>query len=170
MSLKLTKLVYGTEIDPKKTPFGLVNNQIRADSIINNAGWFNSNGERLGRGDLSLQDMSKISKAIGDDMFLVLSEADCSWNMPRDIEETSPGFNYVITNISWGITSGSIIRVRDFIDRPEKMSRDGVEYTRINRRSFIESLSNIITAQKNTAVQPKKPVIKEYAYLTNASP
>lgn len=166
MNSALTKLIYGSITDAKKAPFGLVNNQQRNDSIINNAGWFNSNGERLGKGDLSLTDMSNISKSIGDEMFFVLSEADSGWNMPSQLDASAPGFDYVISHISWGITSGSIIRVRDFVDTTEKVVKDKIEYTRISRKSFSnlvgsmqkKQVSNIVK-KDDTLLDSKKSVV-----------
>src|SRR5208282_6216400 len=107
----LTKFIYGSHIDPKKTPFGLINNQTRVvDEVITCAGWFNSAGEKLGAGDLSIADMSIISKRIGKEVFLVLSEGDSLWNVPSGTNASAPGVDYVMQKCLWHISSGSIIR------------------------------------------------------------
>ena len=145
---KLTKSIYGYETDPKKTPFGLLNNQVKLDSVINNAGWFNAKGERLGSGDLSLKDMNKIAGAISSlEGFFVLSEADSSWNLPSYLDASSPGFDYVINNASWIVAKradgkGIVIRARDDIEKPENTKQDGIDIVRIPRAHLIKVLAN----------------------------
>lgn len=144
----LTKFIYGSETDPKKTPFGLLNNQIKLDSVINNAGWFNVKGERLGCGDLSLKDMSRIAKTISlSEGFFILSEADSSWNLPSHLDASSPGFDYVVGNVSWLISKGAdgkgiVIRARDDIDKPEITKQDGIDIVRMSRAQLIKILAN----------------------------
>lgn len=140
---KLTKCIYGFETNPKKTPFGLMNNQIRGNGIIQSAGWFNINGERLGGGDLTLQDMQNISQNISlSESFFVLTEVDAGWDLPSDLDRTAPGFPYILQKAVWvmakGPTSRSalIIRVRDDISKPEETEKDGVKFIRIPRNEF----------------------------------
>lgn len=137
----LTKCVYGFETNPKKTPFGLINNQVRGDSIIQSAGWFNQKGERLGAGDLSLKDMQNISKNISvAEAFFVLPELDASWDIPSHLDRSAPGFNYIVQKATWAIMKGSgggtIIRIRDDIEKTENVERDGVHFTRVARTNF----------------------------------
>jgi hypothetical protein len=147
---KLTKLIYGSETDSKKTPFGLLNKQIRTNGIINNAGWFNFKGERLGAGDLSLKDLDKISKNIdSNELFIVLNEADSFWNLPSNLEYTVPGRDYVIQNAIWIVgkiptkdsldsaSKGKIIRLKkDCIN--EDIEKDGFKYTRMDKDKVYE--------------------------------
>lgn len=154
---KLTKCIYGYETDPKKTPFGLLNNQIRIDNIIQNAGWFNHKGERLGQGDLTLKEMQRIAKNISPlEAFFVLTESDSSWDMPNHLDRTSPGIQYVTQKASWGIfpsyKGGLIIRIREDIKEREEVTRDGVKFTRVPR----EALNKALTAPPKPTTTVKK--------------
>jgi hypothetical protein len=138
---KLTKMCYGLQTDNKKTPFGMLNGQIRHDAIITSAGWYNFEGEKLGYGDLSLADMAKISKNIsGKEMFFVLSEGDSFWNLPKGANSSEPGTAYVIANASWVIANSLIVRSRQDIKKAEKTSQDDIEYVRIPRSNVKEVL------------------------------
>jgi hypothetical protein len=132
----LYKGIYGCETDSKKTPFGLLNHQMRTDGLLNNAGWFNSAGEKIGFGDLGIQDLHKISSAIPKgESFLALSEFDTSWSIPSHLDASAPGIDYVMQNCLWYICSGAIYRVRD--SGPlEEATRNGIKYTRISRPEF----------------------------------
>ena len=58
--------------------FGLSYNQTRSNPIVRNAGWFNSSGERLGLGDISLEDLHNVSLGIDNsEVLFILSENDC---------------------------------------------------------------------------------------------
>jgi hypothetical protein len=139
---KLTKMCFGLQTDPKKTPFGLLNGQIKHNAIITSAGWYNFGGQKLGYGDLSLSDMAKISKNIsGKDIFFVLSEGDSFWNIPKGANSSEPGTKYVIENASWVITNSLIVRSRPDIKKAEKISQDGIEYVRIPRSNVKEVLT-----------------------------
>jgi hypothetical protein len=137
--IKLTKFVYGNEISRKKTPFGLLNNQVIADSIIKSAGWFNQLGQKLGAGDLSLREMGVIQQNIAaDEMFFVLSEADSMWGIPSQFDKSEPGFCYVAENATWIIgRSIGIVRVRDDIAKSEETIVDGIRYSRIPNKAII---------------------------------
>lgn len=151
----LTKGVYGFETNSKKTPFGLLNEQRRANGIINAAGWFNAAGERLGSGDLSLKDMDNISKHISvNDLFFVLTEADSDWNIPSGVDRTEPWLEYIVKNAAWiiGRTNAAgplIIRSRADISTPiTKIKKDGVSYLRASRQDVKKSLT-VLTAKKD---------------------
>jgi hypothetical protein len=144
---KLTKCIYGVENDPKKTPFGLINNQIRHNSIINNAGWFNINGEVLGRGDLSLQDFQNISKSLPlGEIFIALTEADSTFDMPSNLDRLSPGKDYVFNKAVWLVGTAEtgknvIMRVRDSSQvKTEVIETDGVKYVRVPKTEFLKTI------------------------------
>jgi hypothetical protein len=138
-STKLIKCFFSTVNSDKATPYGISNNQIRAKGIINSAGWFNSAGERLGKGDLSLKDMSTISKNIyPDDLFIALNETDSFHNMPTGLDYLAPGRDYVLNHAVWVIGSGGvIIRVREDISKNEDAENDGVKYVRMGKKDFL---------------------------------
>ena len=153
----LTKCVYGFETNPKKTPFGLLNSQVRVDNIIQNAGWFNAQGERLGQGDLTLKEMQHIAKNMPrEEAFFVLTETDSGWDMPSSLDRTAPGFQYMLEKTVWAmlpsLKGGVILRIRDDIKEKEEVERDGVKFVRITR----DSLQKAFTS-------PPKPVLKKAA-------
>lgn len=152
----LTKCIYGFETDPKKTPFGLLNNQVRVDNIIQSAGWFNAEGERLGQGDLSLKEMQHIAKNIPpDEAFFILTESDSIWDMPSSLDRMCPGFQYILDKAAWAIIpsikGGVIIRIRDDIKDKEDAERDGIKFVRISR-----------DALRKAFLSPPKPVVKKH--------
>ena len=113
-SLVLTKSVYGTETDSKKTPFGLLNAQIRLNSVLNNAGWFNLAGEKVGYGDLSMADLAVISSKISSkECFFALSEFDTVWNIPKDLKANEPGKDFVLKHCVWACAKQAIFRMKD---------------------------------------------------------
>lgn len=140
--MKLTKSIYGSEFSAKKTPFGFLNNQMRTDSLINNAGWFNIKGERLGSGDLSINDMQKISNEIDlDEAFVILTEANSGWNMPSFLNESSAGFDYVIQNCSWMIARGKIVKISENTSLGKMSEINKIEYLIMPRADFYKSFS-----------------------------
>lgn len=153
VSTKLIKCYFSTVHTDKGSPYGISNNQIRAKGIINSAGWFNSSGERLGKGDLTLKDMETISKSVyPDDLFIVLKEADSFHNLPADTDYLSPGRDYVMKNAVWVIGSGGvIIRVRGDIDKTEHAEQDGIKYARMSKKDFLTA-SKVDTAKKKIAI------------------
>jgi hypothetical protein len=163
----LTKFIYGSHIDPKKTPFGLINNQTRVvDEVISCAGWFNASGEKLGAGDLSIADMARISKHIGKEAFLVLSEGDSLWNVPSGANASAPGVDYVMQKCLWHISGAGIIRVRDGKD--EDAEREGVKYKRMKRQTFFNTIGYGATAKPIEKAEPaeeKKIVVDEATKL-----
>ena len=71
---------FGSGSDGAKI-LGLESGQKRSDALVQNAGWYNGNGQTLGFGDLDAGDIQKISRAVAeDDCFIVLTEADWLMN------------------------------------------------------------------------------------------
>jgi hypothetical protein len=161
---RLTKSMYG---DLTCKAFGLSNNQMRHNSIINNAGWYNLDGERLGSGDLSLEDMEHISILMDPlDAFIVLAEIDAMWNMPSTFDHSAPGKDYVLQKAIWVIghdkkNGGTIIRVRDDIKKAEEATQDGVKYFRFTKKEVYETVG--YTPKKidlSSKTEPKKEIKK----------
>lgn len=160
--LKLSKGIYGIETNPKNTPFGLLNYQIRHDGLVSSAGWFNGRGEKLGSGDLTIKDLGRISKTIlRTELFLVLTESDARWDIPKDLDSSQPGIDYVIDNCIWVIGTGKILRVRD--GAIEKAERDGIAYKRIPR----EELYKLLGYKKKSLDLSAKPEEKEKTISTH---
>jgi hypothetical protein len=149
--------------DAKCHAFGLHNNQIRGDGIINSAGWYNHNGERLGNGDLSLQDMVAIAKDLDPtEVFIAIAEIDASWDFPTHLDHSAPGKDYVFQKAVWIIgndkTHGAaILRVRNDIQKPEKAEQNGIQYFRYPRDDFYKSVG--YTPKKISS--PEKPKDKK---------
>jgi|ERR1019366_974582 hypothetical protein len=171
MKQLLTKLVYGIEIDYHKTPFGILAGQVKGDSVCNNGGWYNINGEKIGSGDLSMKDLQTISKHIpSSEVFLILSEYDAAFNMPSHLDRHEPGKDYVLSKALWVVgkdTGGIILRVGDRNDKPEEDERDGVKYTKLSRKEFKKSLAGNQSPSKDkkiTASNSEEEQIKNMLY------
>lgn len=114
----MSNLTKGMYADYKTDIFDIRYNQIRTDALITNAGWFNSKGEKLGFGDLNSDDMDTISGEVEcNEIFIALSEADTTWDMPQGLDRNDPGIEYVMKRAKWvisgvGKTEGMIFHVR----------------------------------------------------------
>lgn len=163
MASRLTKSMYGWDPDPKKNLFGLTNNQVRVDGAINNAGWFNEQGERLGCGDLSLADMHRISVSlVPGEIFHVLTESNAVWDLPSDLERNAPGLDYVMQNSAWILAHNKIIRVKDdsSIKGAIEIIRNGVRFFKVNATDFHASINyhkQKDLKNKDTLVPDMKP-------------
>ena len=89
--MQLTKGVYGGEFDSLIGPFDLMCGQMRGRGMTHNSGWYNRLGEKLGFGDLSVEDFDRIAAGLEEgELFIILSESDSFWNFV-----TKPGhFGY----------------------------------------------------------------------------
>jgi hypothetical protein len=104
--------------------FGIVYGQTRPRfcRLAKNAGWYNKNGEKLGFGDLSSQDLNNISQDIKEnELFIVLNESDASWyftptgkgaKKPK-LKEDSPGKDYVSNHCYFLVTRKKVFYVSD---------------------------------------------------------
>jgi len=64
--------------------FGLRQNQMRMDDFVHNGGWYNCKGEKIGWGDLSPNDIVRLSQELEDgEDFYVLGEQDSYWNFVK---------------------------------------------------------------------------------------
>jgi hypothetical protein len=160
LNVRLTKGCYGNQTDAKATPFGFLNEQMRTNGILNNAGWFNGAGEKLGFGDLSISDFDTIAKNHhADDIFLVCSEFDTSWNMPNHLDSQAPGLDYIMKNCIWAVYNNRIIKVRNTISKSIDDDMDGIPYSHVPRTDFHKlvgyGVKNI--AAPTTTVAPTTP-------------
>lgn len=118
----LKKGMYGSEFDQEQdAPFGLKCGQMRSDDTIHNGGWYNILGAKLGWGDLSIGDITRIKNELPkDECFIVLSESDSFWKFVRnvaplgfmcDVDEPSercPGTEYVLEKAMFLIVPGTV--------------------------------------------------------------
>lgn len=128
----LPKAIYGNEFDSFTGPFGLKCGQMRVQRRVHNGGWYNKFGEKIGWGDLSLDDMVRISQEIpNDELFFILSEQNSFWNFVKrpvscigslqnvDQSEANPGIDYVIDNFLFLIRKNKIYNKNEFYDKCE---------------------------------------------------
>lgn len=102
---QLTQGMYGTEYRRGSNLFGLRCGQI-GDGVTHNSGWYNKAGQRLGWGDLDVDDFENIALGLEDDeLFILLSERDTFWNERLErlaggkpgkrLDQEAPGVDYV---------------------------------------------------------------------------
>ncbi|TSC89140.1 MAG: hypothetical protein G01um10143_521 [Parcubacteria group bacterium Gr01-1014_3] len=99
-------------------PFGLSIAQMRFEGkVAHNCGWYNKSGEKLGWGDLSIEDFGQISRYLMDDeIFVVLSESatnDFAGALPTEESLQAPGVEYVAENAMFIIAKRRVYRVDD---------------------------------------------------------
>lgn len=157
----LTKSIYGLETDAKKTPFGLLNNQIKTDSIVNNGGWYNGISQKLGSGDLTIKDLYKISKEIPkEEIFVVLSEFDSVWGIPTSLDASEPGRDYIAQNCMWIVNAGLITRIKTDNIASEDVECDGVKYKKISRATMYKSIKYDPAKPLSKTISPPKNLDK----------
>ncbi len=141
--------VFGEEFDHIEGPFGLSTGQMRvAGKITHNSGWYNSNGEKLGFGDLSTGDFRRIAAELEEnEAFVILYEGDSLWHFgetnPGTIgsmvktrpKEIMPGIGYVAQHCGFIIRKGVIYSV-GFETRRLK----GLELIGISRQQAVDML------------------------------
>lgn len=130
----LTKCMYS---DPNCKELGIQYAQTRVNAVLNNAGWFSHDGDKLGVGDLSMQDLLEISRnlPIGE-VFFVLSEGTLL-SLPSNLDRLSPGIEYVVANASWTVTSADIFKLDSLINVQDIEIRDGISYVKYARTAAV---------------------------------
>ncbi len=137
---------------------GLINGLVRKDDFIHNGGWYNKKGEKLGWGDLSVDDFRKISSnLVGSDLFIILNENAAFWNFVThnpgftgamctvNPDAESPGFEYVAEKCIYVIAKYRFY----FVDRigdtdGETIKRRGLVFKVLKKddvKAFIESFT-----------------------------
>lgn len=107
---------------------GLFEGQLRFRDFVHNGGWYNKEGEKLGWGDLSPDDIKTIAaKLPPEESFYILSEGDSFWNFVKEIQdwngapvvekkegprEEKPGIDYVKEKAFMVIRGGKLHTVR----------------------------------------------------------
>lgn len=125
--MKLTKGMFGDEFSQRiETEFNIYTGQLRSsyEKITHNGGWYNTEGEKLGCGDLSTEDLNRIRAILEPSQtFIVLSEDDSFWahidrhrgslgpQCESDADELTPGPTFVQKYMSHLVTSDGIYSV-----------------------------------------------------------
>jgi hypothetical protein len=118
--------MYALQADRSKQLFDIRFGQFRGRSagLTERSGWYNCDGERLGYGDLSLDDMVRIAIGIAEnELFIVVPEEAAFWpfvnrqrNPSGDIHNTeprgeTPGTDYVAAHCRYVIARRKIFCV-----------------------------------------------------------
>lgn len=70
--------------------------QCLTDDTFHNAGWYNKLGEKIGWGDLSVVCLQNIPRLLPPgEVFVVLSEGDSHWQVPKGTDPNNPGLEYL---------------------------------------------------------------------------
>jgi hypothetical protein len=120
---QLTKNMYGTESRRTGNLFGLACGQMRGRQFVHNGGWYNKAGEKLGWGDLSVDDFMTIALELEEgEVFIVLHERASFWQFvtrpgllgsdaQTAVDINSPGLDYVSENAAYIIAPCEIFVV-----------------------------------------------------------
>lgn len=120
---QLTAGIYGEEFISLEGPFGLSTGQMHSPRLAHNNGWYNDLGERLGWGDLSVEDISRIRDEINEgETFITIPENEAFYTFVEEIEKVgsmhtqrdrilAPGIGYVAINARFIISKGVVYEV-----------------------------------------------------------
>lgn len=139
MAQQLIKGMYGSEFDRTGNLFGLRCGQMRGSSarMGKNNGWYNKAGEKLGFGDIAVEDFQRIVLEIEEgELFITLGEQDSFWNFvtrpgitggmsARSADESAPGAEYVAEHCTYILSKDGMAVVSDY-------SREGETERNIN--------------------------------------
>jgi len=135
----LEKGLYGSEFDQKNNLFGLSCGRIKSHGgrLLRDAGWYNSDGEKIGWGDLTEDDAITIRDGLrkrhSDEIFIVLDRHSSYWNL-KNRNEMAPGIGYVIEHAEYFITKEEIYITPAFVgDIAEFDYREKVIFRRVNK-------------------------------------
>ncbi len=149
----LTKCMF---TDPTCRELGLQYGQVRQNVILTNAGWFSHLGEKLGVGDLSMQDLSDINKGLPvGEIFFALSEATCL-SIPANLDRLAPGIDYVVEHAVWAVNIADIFKIDSKISNQVLEIRDGVSYIKYARTAAINSWVATLAVQSHFKKIEKK--------------
>ncbi|OGZ05923.1 MAG: hypothetical protein A2845_03930 [Candidatus Lloydbacteria bacterium RIFCSPHIGHO2_01_FULL_49_22] len=123
---QLTKGMYGREFGQESTLFGLHFGQMCVrGKMTHNSGWYNKAGEKLGWGDLSVENMVCIAAELeADELFIVLSEGKSYWDhQTNGLPESAPGIAYVAKHAMYVIARGQKIKVNSYGENGPKIQQ-----------------------------------------------
>lgn len=144
---QLTKDLYGNEHTITNCRlFGLTYRQWRSPSLVTNAGWYNKFGEKIGCGDLAIEDFQRISREINDDeCFIVLVEEISFKNFHGLKEEYIDvvGKDYITQYAVYIIKKNLFIIVDDSLEQSKMVEKSYVfkQKQNISRKDVILFIS-----------------------------
>ncbi len=141
MTNRLTKGMYGHEFGSTSDLFGIRCGQMRGGELVHNGGWYNRLGEKLGWGDLSIEDMQRIASQLEEgELFIILGERDSYWDIHEEKgdqkkDEHAPGVEYVTKKCRYIIAPKQLYAADEFgnVTEPVKRQLDGMEFTWLPR-------------------------------------
>jgi hypothetical protein len=165
----LTKGMFGHEFSPESPRFGIYCGQMRWPDYIHNGGWYNGQGQKIGRGDLTIEDMERICRELQpDEAFIILSESDSFWQHVRrpgvignlaDVDQQTdeePGIEYIALNAMYIIKPGQMYHVdRQRHNRPadyKPFSGRDIVFRGITPRQATDLLGEVKVAEAAIAV------------------
>lgn len=142
--MQLTKGMYGNQFNRASRLFGISCGQMHVGEIVHNGGWYNKDGEKLGWGDLSREDLDRIAAGLDEgEVFVILGEQESFWKFVSHVgsigsmsvvkpDETAPGKAYVAEHAWYVIEKGKVWCVASGHGRPRAdaepvMSREEVK-------------------------------------------
>lgn len=158
---RLVKGMYRLEfrVEGRAPLFGLYYGQYRHrdNSYGHNAGWYNKLGEKLGYGDLSVNDVKRIAAELEEgELFITMGEQDSFWKFvtfnPGTIgahcatspEEQAPGQKYVAEKAVYVITKGKIYVGDEGWKRNDILAKKsaavGVPFEAISAKQLLEMM------------------------------
>lgn len=140
---QLTKRLYiDNDLFGKIHLFDIHNEQIRSKNLVQNAGWFNRLGERLGQGDLSNVDVKKIQCEIAaQEIFILISAEDTIPNVDF------PGVDYVTKKARYIISKSALYLIDGYYFKEGRLVKiDDLLFTVVGREKARFLITN------NTAV------------------
>ena len=160
---QLTKGLYGHQFENASQLFGLRCGQIRGKDFVHNGGWYNKAGEKLGWGDLSVEDFQRIRRELEEgEMFIILGESDSFWNFVErpgllghnavtkpDVE--APGVDYVAAKARYIITKRpedgfGMYVVNDYSPKEDQVNLDGLMFHAMKREDAKAFLTSTVVA------------------------
>ncbi|TSC58283.1 MAG: hypothetical protein Greene041619_714 [Candidatus Peregrinibacteria bacterium Greene0416_19] len=151
--MQLTKGMYGSEFRRQSDLFGLRCGQMRSGTgkLTHNSGWYSAAGEKLGFGDLSKDDLLRVSAELDDgELFIVLGEQDSFWNFVTrpgiigsqaqtkpDVE--APGREYVAAKCMILVQKGQVHFVNDY----EPTGRTGLHFPHLSQEDAQRIIASV---------------------------
>jgi hypothetical protein len=97
--------------EERMTNLGIQQSQVKSSRVLQNVGWYNSTGEKLGWGDLNKDDILAIQQSLQPgELFVALSERDVK------PEEKNSGIKYLAKNALLIISNTQFFSVQSRID------------------------------------------------------
>jgi len=131
--------------------FGLGDAQCVADSFVHNGRWFNRQGQLLGYGDLSKQNLSTIADELKDgELFLVMREFDFCIDIKNrkdtyDWESllANERQQYVYDYATFLVAPGKVYEMGGFAqDGTTRTARGGLIIQHMSRKRFMQTIKS----------------------------